>query len=186
MSRWITPDQRAEWRGLFTSYERSAYRLEGQQIYCSPSEDAALADFLCGRPIGMDWTYLRETTSLQRSKGCTKTKVRVAVEPWTQYTHLELTQYPTMAEIGEDIHIIAVQQGDWPEGVPHHDYWLFDERDLWLMHYHENFYFKGAELIEDEAVVAEHLRARDAAMATAIPLVEYLALHPELEESTTA
>lgn len=185
MSRWINPGS-PDWKALFTGYERSAYRLECQQWYSSPSEDAELVNYLNGRPLDTDWSYLRETVGVQRAKGATKTKVRVVVEPQTQYTQLELRVYPIMAEIGEDIRILTVQQGDWPEGVPHEDYWLFDERDLWRMHYHENFRFKGAELIEDESAVADAIRARDAALNSAIPLADYLAQHPEILEHTPA
>jgi hypothetical protein len=149
-------------------------------------EDAGLANFLAGKPVDVDWTFLRETSAIQRAKGATLTKVRVVVEPQTQYTQLELTLYPIMAEIGEDIHILTVQQGDWPDGVPHQDYWLFDERDLWRMHYHENFRFKGAELIKDEHAVADAIRARDVALDRAVPLAGYLAQHPEILEHTSA
>ena len=109
------------------------------------------------------------------------------VEPPTPYTRLELTPYPKMAEAGEDIHILACQQGEWPSEQPHHDFWLFDDRDVWRMHYHENFHFKGAELLDDPASVAEHRRFRDLALTHAVPLHDFLASrHANDQERTTA
>lgn len=35
--------------------------------------------------------------------------------------------------------------GGRPPELRLHDYWLFDYRDVWRMHYHENFRFAGAE-----------------------------------------
>ncbi|MBA2322938.1 MAG: hypothetical protein H0V92_02580, partial [Pseudonocardiales bacterium] len=58
---------------------------------------------------------------------------------------------------------------------PRHDYWLFDDRDVWRMHYNADLTFHGAELIEDEAAIAQHLVWRDLALALAEPLKDYLA-----------
>lgn len=176
VSRWVTPADRAEWTSLFTDYQRSAYRLEAQQVYCSAAMDDDLAQFLSGRPVEVDWTWLREVTGPHAAAGRAPVKVRVVVEPVTPYTAMELTLYPRMAEIGEDIRIIATRQGSWPDGVPHHDYWMFDERQVWRMHYHENFRFAGAELLDDPHVVAEHRRWRDRAVELAVPLADHLAV----------
>lgn len=183
MTRWITPDDDEGWTALFTGYRESAYRLECQQVYCSETEDENLAQFLSGGTVEVDWTWFDETTARRAKPERTKIRVRVVVEPPTPYTRLELSWFPRMIQAGNDVKNLAVPMGEWPAGQPDHDYWLFDDRDLWLMHYHENFHFKGAELVEDLEVVQQHRHWRDLALAEAMPLAEYLASRrPETKE----
>lgn len=174
MSRWIRTTKDPKWAKLFTGYTRSAYRLEGQQTYSNPNEDAHLARFLAGEPVEFDLSKRLSRTRAQIAAGRTKTTVRVVVEPPTDYTRMELTIYPQMVAAGEDVRIIAAPEGSWPGGLPQHDYWLFDDRDVWRMHYGDDFRFTGAELL-DEGVLADHLRWRDTALAKAVPLHDYLA-----------
>ncbi|MGH2370891.1 MAG: DUF6879 family protein, partial [Chloroflexota bacterium] len=61
--------------------------------------------------------------------------------------------------------------GTWPV----HDFWLFDEAIGVRMRYDESGRFLFAERLTDPAEVAAYRRARDVAMAHAIPLVRYLA-----------
>ncbi|MGI5127284.1 DUF6879 family protein [Pseudonocardia sp. CA-107938] len=185
MSRWIRPGDDESWRALLTSYEVSSYRLECQQVYASPEEDEYLTQFLSGQRPKTSWGFMRATAGSQIAAGRTKTRVRVVVEPATLYTEMALTIYPELLEIGEDIRFVGVQQGEWPEEQPHHDYWIFDDRELWLMHYHENFRWKGAERIDDPAALEEHRAARDRALAMAVSLDEYLASRPSGKEPAT-
>lgn len=150
MSRWILPDQDDEWAALFTGFTKSAYRLEGKQRYSSDVEDAAVARFAAGEPHGIDLSWTIDKVKDQVAAGCTQTNVRVVVEPSNDYTRMELVCYETIAAAGEDIRIISVPEGAWPEGLPQHDYWLFDDRDVWRMHYDDNDRFTGAELLTDE------------------------------------
>jgi hypothetical protein len=174
VSRWISDTDETEWAALFTGYTRSAYRLEGQQVYSSDQEDAVLARFLAGEPLNIDLSWTAPKTRAQVAAGRTKTRVRVVVEPPTDYTRLELVVYPQLAAAGEDIRIIAVPEGEWPAGLPRHDYWLFDDHDVWRMHYGDDHRFLGAELLDDESLIAEHLEWRDIALAQAVPLNDYL------------
>ena len=173
MTKWLSGDD-PEWAAQFTSYTESAYRLEGQQQYCSPGQDAAVARFLAGQPADIELGRSLERIRTQAARGLSRTKVRVVVEPPTPYTRWQLTQYPRYIEAGEDVLVLAVPMGDWPAGLPHHDYWFFDDQYLWRMHYHENFYWKGAELIEDPAEIEEARRARDLAVSLAVPYADYL------------
>lgn len=176
MSRWILPGDDSAWAALITGFSRSAYRLEGQQVYASPDEDAALGRFLAGElfdPDNLSWIVPKLRAHAEA--GHTQRRVRIVVEPATDYTRFELTVYPHLAEAGEDIRIIAVPEGGWPAGLPRHDYWLFDDHDVWRMHYGDDHRFEGAELLDDESVIAEHLRWRDVALAQAVPLTDYLA-----------
>lgn len=174
MSRWIGRTDSDEWSALFTGFRVSAYRLECQQVYCSPVQDASLARFLAGLPLELDLSWTTSRTREQAAVGRSTVKVRIVVEPPTPYTRLELAVYPQLMSAGEDIRVVAVQQGDWPEQLPHHDYWLFDDQEVWRLHYHENFHFKGAELLDDPDKVTDHRRWRDIALAHSVPLEQYV------------
>jgi hypothetical protein len=175
MSRWIRPSEnRAEWSELLRSYQTSSFRLEAQQIYSNPGENAWVADFLAGRPLeGVESTPRLLWWRERKAAGCTKTTVRVVVEPQTDYTRMELATYRPVVAAGEDVRVIVVPDGAWPDGLPHHDFFIFDNRDVWRMHYNDDYTFAGAEQLEGEDVLAQHLRWRDRALELAIPLLEY-------------
>jgi hypothetical protein len=99
-------------------------------------------------------------------------RVRVIREPLTDYTRFQLALYPRMIATGDDIRIIVANENE--PALPDHDYWLFDDRDLWIMEYEGAGTFMGARLVEDEAVVAQHCEWRDAAIGCSVPLHEYL------------
>lgn len=181
MSHWIHTTKDPEWAKLLTTYTTSAYRLEGQQTCSNPNEDAHLARFLAGERAEFDLSKRLSRTRTQIAAGRAKTTVRVVVEPPTDYTRMELTIYPQMVAAGEDIRIIAVPEGSWLAGLPRHDYWLLDDRDVWRMHYGDDFRFAGAELLEGEDVIADHLQWRDTALAQAVPLHDYLAARQPAE-----
>jgi hypothetical protein len=171
VSRWILSTDRAEWGQLFTAYQHSSYRLEAQQIYSNPNE--RVEQFLAGtaEPPTYEWRLSRVRDRI--AAGATKTTVRVVVEPPTDYTRMEMYYYPILAAGGEDIRVIVLAEGEWPEGLVDYDYFVFDERDVWRMHYNEDFSFRGAELLDGAEALAEHLRWRDVALAHAMPLREY-------------
>jgi hypothetical protein len=175
MSRWIRPGEDEEWAALLTDFTRSAYRLEAQQLYRSDVEDAATERFLTGEPHAIDLSWTTSKLKVHRAAGRTQTLVRVVVEPANAYTAMELTVYPEFAAAGQETWIIAVPDGQWPDQVSRHDYWLFDDRDVWRMHYDANHRWAGAELLDDGAAIADHLHWRDNALSQAVPLDTYLA-----------
>lgn len=181
MSRWIHGSKDPEWAKLFTSYTKSAFRLEAQQAYSSPTEDLYLARFLAGEPMEFDLSWRLSKSRAQIAAGRTKIGVRVVIEPPSDYTRMQLTVYPELVAGGEDIRIIATPEHSWPTGLPRHDYWLFDDRDVWRMHYGGDARAIGAELLDHPATIAEHLQWRDHALAQAVPLHEYLATRQRIE-----
>jgi hypothetical protein len=175
VSRWIRPSEdRVEWGRLLSSYQSSSFRLEAQQIYSNPIENAWLADFLADRPLeDLDFSWRLSRSQERMAAGCTKITARVVVEPQTDYTRMELATYRIVVAGGEDVRVIVVSEGTWPSGLPQHDFFLFDERDVWRMHYNEDYTWAGAEQLDGEDVLAQHLRWRDRALELAIPLLEY-------------
>jgi hypothetical protein len=175
MSRWITPDDGAAWRTLFESFSASAFRLEGLQTYDAPGEAEAVARFLAGEDPQADTSWWTSMVQGHRAAGHTMSRVRIVTEPLTDYTRFELAVYPQLVEAGDDIRVIHAGAAQWPAGVVEHDYWLFDRRDLWLMHYTDSGAFVGAERVVDPAVIGEHVRSADIALAQSIPLHTFLA-----------
>ena len=132
-----------------------------------------MARFMAGDPIIPDFEGRLARFRERRDAGATKTTVRVVVEPLTDYTRIELYTYPIIAAGGEDVRVLPTSEDTWPDGIPPYDYFLFDERDVWRMHYYDDHTFRGAELLHGADVVADHIRSRDVALDAAIPLLDY-------------
>lgn len=173
--RFITAIPGAEWGALFTGFTRSAFRLETLQHYTAPDEREEFARFLAGAAPQPELSWWTELARMHTAAGRTMSRVRVIVEPPSDYTRFELAAYPVMAAAGDDIRIISVSPGTWPAGVPHEDFWLFDDHDLWVMNYDQAGVLLNAELLDDRQTVADHLRWRDVALDQAIPVNDYLA-----------
>jgi hypothetical protein len=180
MRRWIYPrEDRVEWGQLLSSYQSSSFRLEAQQIYSNPVENAWLADFLAGRPLqDLDFSWRLSRSQERMAAGCTKITARVVIEPRTDYTRMELATYRIVVAGGEDVRVIVAPEDSWPGGLPRHDFFIFDERDVWRMHYNDDYTWAGAEQLDGEDVLAQHLRWRDRALELAIPLHEYPGVEP--------
>jgi hypothetical protein len=179
MSRWIYPtDDRVEWSALLTSYSKSCLHYEAQQVYSNPVEDARVADFVAGRPMAPTYEWRLSRVRERAALGATKMVIRIVVEPPTDYTRMEVATYPILVAGGEDVRIIAVPEGAWPDGLPPHDFYLFDDREVWRMHYDDDHRFVGAEQLIGEEVLTRHLRWRDRALELAIPLKDYPGVEP--------
>ncbi|PZS35776.1 MAG: hypothetical protein DLM59_02380 [Pseudonocardiales bacterium] len=182
MGRVIEADDWDDWYALF-EFRQSAYRLETLQTYAEPEEAEAVARFLATGEARLDTSWWESLIRRQRDAGRTATRVRVLVEPFSDYTRFETLCFLRFVEAGEDIRVIPTTAENWPPGIPSRDYWLFDDRDVWAMHYSEAGPFVRAELLDDPAVIAEHLRWRDVALAQAVPLRDYLASRAESQTS---
>lgn len=168
-------DDGAGW--LFDTFAYTAYRLETLQVYRADYEDADYQRFLAGKPPGgfrEHDSYVEEVTR-GTAQGRRYHRVHVVTEPLTDYMRFECTGYRETVAAGDDVRILAVREGTWPEGIPHRDYWLFDSLRLLEMNYDQDGKFVSAELIEDpeEVVRANHLR--DRALHLSIPYAEYVA-----------
>ncbi len=174
-TRIITAIPGPEWAALFTDFTRSAFRLETFQHYTAPDEQEQYARFLAGEEPRPDLTWWTKLARGHVAAGRTMSRVRVIVEPPSDYTRFELAAYPIMAAAGDDIRIISVSPGAWPPGIPHEDFWIFDSRDLWVLRYDGSGFLLSAELVDDSRVVADHLRWREKALELSVPVSDYLA-----------
>lgn len=92
-------------------------------------------------------------------------RVRVVSRPLTDYSRFSLWVAERTVAAGDDIRYLA---RDEAEGLPDHDYWLFDSRTLARMYFGEDDRFLGAEIVEDPAEIVEHNFWRDAAWHHAV------------------
>jgi hypothetical protein len=163
---------------LFSGIRSSWFRLETLQRYDVEYEREDLAAFLRGEPIDTTPGPWQATLRDHVTSGRQLARVHVLEEPLSDYVRYELAAYVPNVEAGEDVRVIAVRRGDWPEDVPRHDFWLFDDERLWLMDYDPQGRFQATRRVDDPAAVDQHRRWRDAALAQSIPLADYAAHQP--------
>lgn len=156
---------------LFTSVRRSWFRLETRQSYDVGYEREEFTAFLGGKPLDTAPGPWEEMIAGHVAGGRQLSRVHVITEPPADYIRYELAYYEISAAAGEKVRLIPVPQGQWPAGVPHTDFWLFDERDVWLMAYGDEGQFLYAE--RGSMSRRKAIRYRDAALAQSIPLAAY-------------
>jgi hypothetical protein len=166
-----------EFDRLFTDFHYTAYRLETLQRYTMPYEEEPLRRFLAGEPYPDDPTIKKWLTIVQDSviAGKQIQRVHIVQEPLSDYIKFELEWgYPGNHKAGEEILIIPVEKGQWPDGLPKHDYWLLDSKQLIIMRYGPEGAFLTAELVDDDVEVKKHNHWRDLALDKAIPYDQYM------------
>jgi len=165
-----------EFGKLFRTFRQSAWRLETQFEYREPKEVPLLQSWLNGEPDDLAWMsgWLDNIRAI-RQAGKEFGRVRVISEPLTDYLRWQMTITPSNVEAGEDIRLLPANRAR-ELGLPGHDFWLFDEERVAVMHFGESG-FVGAELVTDKATVARHRVWRDTAVANAVP---YSAADPSL------
>ncbi|MFI8523924.1 DUF6879 family protein [Promicromonospora sukumoe] len=159
-----------EFGRLFETFERSAFRLETLAVYDVEDEQEEIARFLAGEDMGPEWSdnpWIRSMTDTGR----TVSRVHVLRSPLTDYLRYELSAYPGNITAGESIGIIDLTEVD-VTGLPDHDFWLFDDRQVYRMHYTPEGKFLGGELLPEERL-GEYLGWRNLALANAVPFAAY-------------
>ncbi|KAB7849231.1 DUF6879 family protein [Streptomyces mobaraensis] len=163
-----------EFGRLFETFERTAFRLETLDEYDVEEEREEIARFLAGEDMGPDWAdnpWVRSMTD----KGKHLSRVHVLRSPLTDYLRYELSAYPGNIKAGEVIGIVDLSEQTVP-GLPDHDFWLFDDRDVYRMHYTEAGRFAGAEPLPADRL-PEYREYRDRAVAAAVPFASYWERH---------
>jgi len=166
LSQLIQPGP--EFSQLFHTFEHTAFRLEVRDRYDAPYENESLRKFLAGEPDDLSWmqdwlTMIRAATA----EGRRFARVRVVSMPLTDYSRFGVWCAQFTNGAGEDIRYLTRDQAQ-DEGLPNHDYWLFDSRRLVSMHFDDADRFLGGEVIEDPAVIVQHNYWRDMAWRYAV------------------
>jgi hypothetical protein len=159
----------------FTAFRYTAYRLETLQAYDVPQEEEPLAAFLAGGPVSFGPSKDGWTATIAEAVAAGKSfrRVHVVTEPLSDYLRYEMESYRPNVEAGEDVRILPVRSGEWPD-LPRRDYWLFDSAVLWRMEYDQDGHFLGAEPVTDAGEVVMGNYWRDAALHAAVPYAEYI------------
>jgi hypothetical protein len=169
----LTPDQYAElFPRLFTE---SAFRLELLDHYINPAETDAFELYLRGQADDLAWRQpWIDLVSDAIAAGKTMTRVRVVSEPWTDYTAFELTRvYQPAVDAGEDVRV-AVRSDPAHVG---HDFWLTEAPGVVArMEYTAEGEWTGVRLSDRPSTIAHYRTWRAAAVASSVPLNDYLAM----------
>ena len=141
--------------------------------YDADYENESLRKFLAQEKDDLPWiqnwlTMIRDATS----KGRRFARVRVVSLPLTDYSRFGVWCAQFTNGAGENIRYLARDRAN-TEGLPDHDYWLFDSRKLVRMHFDDSDAFLGAEIIEDAGEIVKHNYWRDAAWHHAIRRDEF-------------
>ncbi|MGH8910245.1 MAG: DUF6879 family protein [Egibacteraceae bacterium] len=157
---------------LFSTFERSAFRLETRQQYLVDEEAELVRAFSEGRPpppsAAMDqWLAL---IAANTAAGKRMYRVRIIETPLTGYVRWELSSYADNAAAGEEIFI--ADRAVLPD--LREDFWLFDDRDVVTLRYDDDGRWLGVERRPGSGLV--HYRAmRDLALGETVPLPDYRA-----------
>ena len=166
------------WLDLFENVERSWFRLETLQVYAVDYEDEGRATFQRTGLVDPAPTAWRKMIRRHIDSGRSLRRVHIVEEPLTDYLRYEFAVYGLNAEAGEDTGIIAVRQGDWPGALPRStDFWLFDDREVWEMHYDRDGRFVEAVRADSVERVEQCRKWRDSAISMAVPFDAYAVIH---------
>lgn len=121
----------------------------------------------CGRAMG---PWLRQVVHPAAAAGRAMRRVHVIQFPLTPNIAFEMECYRHSVAGGEDVRIIPVPWGSWPEkipaGVPRQDFWRFDDV-VADMEYDEHGALVAIYLTDDEQRLAEARAAQAAAWGAA-------------------
>lgn len=163
------------WLELFENVHRSWFRLETLQVYAVDYEQAEFDRFertgQFDRPSG-DWQHMIRRHALA---GRHLLRIHVVKEPLTDYLRYEFAAYQQNNQAGEDVRLVPIQGHDWPSGLPQSDdFWLFDDQEVWDMHYDDQGHFLCATRNTSPDRLAQCRSWRDHAVAQAVTLADYL------------
>lgn len=150
---------------LFTQFAHTAFRLEVRESYAGmPYEVEPLRQFLDGADaVDLEWTKgYRTLVAEHTAAGRRIARVRIVSEPWSDYTRFGVWLAAGTNAAGEDIRYLS-RTHPVVAALPTHDYWLFDSRQLYILHFTEDDNLIGAEPVTDAARIVAANAARDAA-----------------------
>lgn len=159
----------AEFGGMFTTLQHSAWRLETRRRYASDEQTDTYAEFL--RTGTVDWPLDDEwclNRTKQRDFGKRIERVRILDEPATEGQRYLLNNARRNTAVGEDIRTLTRAEADYLR-LPEADFWIFDMRVVALLHFDGADEMTGVELITNPIDVLRYAQAREAAWHHAAP-----------------
>ena len=149
---------------LWSTFQRSAFRLETLPEYRVPDEVGRQELYLSGAPMpagyNADWHADIRSWAAQ---GKVLQRVRVVRPPLTDYQRRQFDWgYPGNLQAGEDTRVLDGSTAD-ELGLPRWDFWFFDDQVVHRMNYAEDGTYLGGETLPD-ADPAEFRRYRELAL----------------------
>jgi hypothetical protein len=171
MRRIITDEE--FWQQL-AGFEHSAWRWEQQPAYYIGYEHEQFDKFLAGEPepptANRELGEWMAQVSRQVSEGKTVGRVRVVQTPLTDYQRWMRWMDRWNRKAGENIQYLTRQAAEIAGIIPQvgpHDWWLFDDQRLMVMHHDEQGMPVRYELFDDEPEVEQAIRWRTLAVDAA-------------------
>ncbi|MFC5217426.1 DUF6879 family protein [Streptomyces coerulescens] len=161
------------WQRKFREFRSEAWRLETLPEYKVPQEEEDIRAYLAGSRIDPHRHSNAYTEDLKevRREGKSKGRVHIVSRPLTTYLQYEFMYYRPHAWAGEDIRIMDVTDRPNPlAGVQ--DFWMFDKKEVILMHYQEDGTQISREVYEGD--VTSFVEYQRIALAESVPFEEYV------------
>ncbi len=152
---------------LWSTFRRSAFRLETLPWYRMPDDAGELERYLSGAtlPAGYNTDWHADIQGWA-ADGKILQRVRVVRPPLTDYERFEFDwAYPGNLAAGEDTRMLDGAKAD-ELGLPNWDFWFFDDHLVRKQVYTEDGTFVGREVLPD-ADPAEFRRYRELALSHA-------------------
>jgi hypothetical protein len=161
------------WQRVLHGFKDSSFRLETLPEYKVPQEEDKIRRFLAGEriPDGYHSAWM-DKLSDHAKHGRKVQRVRTLTRPLSIYLEFEFMYYAPHSRAGEDIRILDLTDRVNP-GLPAQDFYLFDDRQVVLMHYETDGTQVSRELLSDPEL-ATYLQYKEDALRESIPLSEYL------------
>jgi len=162
-----------EFAGLFETFVHSAWRLEVRGRYASDEDDPAYGQWLRGETPQWDLTtpYAR-TIRHQIGGGARVERARILDTPPTTGQLYLLAHGQKNELLGEDVRCLS-RSSAHRLNLPNADFWIFDDRQVALLHFDDEDCLLGATVIEEPDGVGRYRRAGALARRHAIPYRAY-------------
>lgn len=164
-----------EFGSCFTAFASTAFRLEMLPVYRVEGERVAFAAFTQGHAnpepqFNDDWNRILEAAR-SANKSISRLRMFSSDEPShrTSYEKFEAAwAYPRNQELGEKIRFVGPQFIDeLSRQLPLvMDFWLFDQREGFFMHYDASGQFMGVTRIPTRVIAAYQNFAENACAST--------------------
>jgi hypothetical protein len=170
----LTADQRD---ALFDTFQRDAFHLELRDSYAVGSEDDSYQRWKRGEPpdpADRDRPWLQRIKRITQ-RGRTIRRVRVIMEPISEYIHFEYDSTPENLAAGEDIRWLPRRLV--PAGVVFplegRDWWLFDDSLVAVGEFDDYGRPLGSRVSTDPVLLSQCISVRDRLWLSAIPHTDY-------------
>lgn len=164
---------------LLAGFSKSAFRFETRERYNSTVGKEPFRKFLAGEPDHYEW-HRPWMDKIRRDLTAGKVwqRVRIVSVPLSDYTRYGIQVAQLGIQAGEDIRYLRRDVAE-SLGLMPFDAWLLDSCQLVHLHFNDDDdTFKGADLVTDRAVVAQHLEWRELSLRHAQACEEFVATLP--------